>query len=332
MRFIYLFIAWLCIGQVGADSLFNQQGYRDKYYRRATPATIDVAQTLTPQQLHQFFSSANPVLIDVLSVVVRPESAEFGFAWLPGKIRMNIPGSIWLPNVGYAELDDRMQHYFVTNLHRLTQGNKEHPLVFYCVDGCWMSWNAVRRAHSLGYRNLYWYPAGTDGWEQAGYQLAKATPYPMSESVGLATKQQTFFSLNKVDLPATLSQAKRSERLILLFFVSETCSFCQRMRHSVLSQPSVIRATHAEFIPISIHIDEEAMMRDFGSQKITQQRFSRELGVAQTPTILFLDSDQQILHKHTGVIATPREFKKLLSYVRSGAYQEQSWRTYKRKP
>ena len=32
--------------------------------------------------------------------------------------------------------------------------------MFYCRSDCWLSWNAARRAHQLGYRQLYWYRAG----------------------------------------------------------------------------------------------------------------------------------------------------------------------------
>jgi PQQ-dependent catabolism-associated CXXCW motif protein len=332
MKTIYWLMAWLLIGQVFADTLFNAQGYRDKYYRRPTPATIDVAQTLTPRQLHQLMASDKPVLIDVLSVVVRPESAEFGFAWLPNEVRMNIPDSTWLPNVGYGKLDERMQDYFADNLYRLTQGNKNRALVFYCVEGCWMSWNAVKRAHSLGYTNLYWYPAGTDGWKQAGYKLAEATPYPIGELADPALEQQpkTFFATGDVDLQSILAQAQSKNRLIMLFFESETCPFCQRMYRVVLNQPSVIQAAHTDFIPVSIYIDKDSPMKNFTGQPISQRAFSRQSGIAQTPTILFLDRDQQILHKHTGLIATPREFNRLLQFVHSGAFTEQSWRVYKR--
>jgi thioredoxin-related protein len=118
----------------------------------------------------------------------------------------------------------------------------------------------------------------------------------------------------------------------LLFFESETCPFCQRMHATVFKHQSLIKAAHASFIPLAIHIDRLDKMHDFAGQAITQQAFSRQLGIAQTPTILFFDSGQQMLHKHTGVIATPREFHKLLKYVRTGAYEAKSWRVYKRKP
>ena len=41
-----------------------------------------------------------------------------------------------------------------------------------------MSWNAAKRILSYGYRNVAWYPEGTDGWEFAGLPLADSQPVP----------------------------------------------------------------------------------------------------------------------------------------------------------
>ncbi|MEM7239896.1 MAG: PQQ-dependent catabolism-associated CXXCW motif protein, partial [Pseudomonadota bacterium] len=46
-------------------------------------------------------------------------------------------------------------------------------LVF-CLAGCWMSWNAAKRALEYGYTDVYWYPDGTDGWDFSGYELEEA--------------------------------------------------------------------------------------------------------------------------------------------------------------
>ena len=53
-------------------------------------------------------------------------------------------------------------------------------IVIYCLRDCWMSWNAAKRAMTMGYRNVVWYPDGTDGWEDALLTLApcKAEPRP----------------------------------------------------------------------------------------------------------------------------------------------------------
>jgi rhodanese-related sulfurtransferase len=41
-----------------------------------------------------------------------------------------------------------------------------------------MSWNAAKRALSIGYNNVAWYPDGTDGWQAAKLPLREAKPAP----------------------------------------------------------------------------------------------------------------------------------------------------------
>jgi PQQ-dependent catabolism-associated CXXCW motif protein len=50
--------------------------------------------------------------------------------------------------------------------------------VFFCLKDCWMSWNAAKRALSLGYRNVMWFSEGTDGWQELGYPLIDVTKVP----------------------------------------------------------------------------------------------------------------------------------------------------------
>jgi rhodanese-related sulfurtransferase len=44
-----------------------------------------------------------------------------------------------------------------------------------------MSWNAAKRALTLGYSDVAWYPEGTDGWTKASLPLQDATPEPRPE-------------------------------------------------------------------------------------------------------------------------------------------------------
>ena len=161
----------------------NEQGLRSKRYRAPTPTTVPGAQTLTTTELIRKRTAAHPalVLIDVQPITVRPESALFGISWLPNTPHFNIPGSVWLPNVGYAELDLKIEQYFRSELKRLNSEKGERSFVFYCTLGCWMSWNAVQRATHYGYKRVFWYREGTDGWAAAGQDLAPATPVPLPD-------------------------------------------------------------------------------------------------------------------------------------------------------
>jgi PQQ-dependent catabolism-associated CXXCW motif protein len=174
-------LLWLfpLIGQTSDVPLFSAEGYRIARYRAPLPQEPPAGRRLTTDQLIELISREKPLLIDVQAVTLRPETEEFGIAWLPSRQRWHIPGSTWLPNVGYGRLEPRMHDYLKNNLERLTRGDRDRPLVFYCVVDCWMSWNAVKRAHALGYGNLYWYPQGSDGWGDAGLELVPGVPVPI---------------------------------------------------------------------------------------------------------------------------------------------------------
>lgn len=96
-----------------------------------------------------------------------------------------IPGAI--PAVAAAQpgsFNDRNQQDFGAYLQQVTQGNKQYPLIFYCLSiECWMSYNASLRAINLGYTNVFWYRGGISAWKQAGRQTVNAgggAPFPQS--------------------------------------------------------------------------------------------------------------------------------------------------------
>lgn len=313
------------------ESFFNAEGYRDKHYRRPTPETAPAGQILSTDQLAAFIAEGDPVLIDVQAITVRPEIEEFGLSWLPNSQRMHIEGSTWLPNVGYAELDERMTHFFRTNLELLSGGDLDRPLVFYCVVDCWMSWNAIRRADALGYRNLYWYPDGTDGWADAGRPLVPGDPVPL-DALPTADRRGFFRSAQHLDFAALARDALREDKSILLFFEAEDCQFCLRMHRSVLNDDELIDRAHEDFIAVRIDIDSTEMARDGSGQSVSLGHLvTEEYRVVGTPTLVFLDADLDLMHRHSGLVATPREMDRLLDFVATRAFDEEPWQTFKRR-
>jgi PQQ-dependent catabolism-associated CXXCW motif protein len=169
---IVLLGLWLNVAQADT-ALFSAQGYRIAQYRSPTPTTVDGAKTLDTQALQQLMGQTpSAILIDVYR---RP--------WLQGRFidnepHANLPGSLWLANTGDGELDPTWQDYFNHHLGKATGGRADQPLVFYCRSDCWLSWNAVKRAAAMGYKQLYWYRDGLDAWEAARLPLQAARPEP----------------------------------------------------------------------------------------------------------------------------------------------------------
>lgn len=151
--------------------------YRLDDYLAPTPATIAGGTAVTTAELQALIRAGDLLLVDVLPIQKRPDNLPASTLWLP-KPRKNIPGSVWLPEVGRGALSPEVERYFRDNLERLTAGDRARPIVIYCLAECWMSWNAAKRAVELGYSRVYWYRDGTDGWTAAGLSTAVSEPAP----------------------------------------------------------------------------------------------------------------------------------------------------------
>lgn len=156
-------------------------GYRMEEYRAPTPSTLDGAAVFSTAEAHAQWESHDAVFIDVLPQAPRPKGLPAGTIWRP-KPREDIPGSVWLPDTGYGALAPVMEDYFERGLWNAVGGDRNRLVVFYCLANCWMSWNAAKRAVSLGYDHVAWYPDGTDGWAAQGLPLETRTPVPRPQA------------------------------------------------------------------------------------------------------------------------------------------------------
>jgi PQQ-dependent catabolism-associated CXXCW motif protein len=151
--------------------------YRTENYRSPVPATLAGARVLTTADAESIWKAKAGIFIDVLPRAPKPQNLPEGTVWRD-KPRLNIPGSVWLPDTGYGKLAAATESYLRQGLARASGGDNAMLLVIYCQADCWMSWNAAKRIQSYGYRNVAWYPDGTDGWERAGLPLSESQPQP----------------------------------------------------------------------------------------------------------------------------------------------------------
>jgi PQQ-dependent catabolism-associated CXXCW motif protein len=161
-----------------ADDLVPEpEGYRTEDYRAPVPDTLAGGRLLTTAEAEAIWRAKGGVFIDVLPRPPRPSNLPAGTVWRD-KPRLNIPGSIWLPDTGYGELAPAVENYLRQGLIRASGGNRAALIVVYCQASCWMSWNAAKRVLSYGYSNVAWYPDGTDGWERSNLPMAESQPEP----------------------------------------------------------------------------------------------------------------------------------------------------------
>lgn len=175
-RLAAVIAALILTGPAYAANEPEPDGFRMDHYRGPVPETLAGATVVDAEAAHALWQ-AGAVFIDVLPQAPKPENLPPGTIWRE-KPRLSIPGATWLPNVGYGALAEVNDAYFRTGLETATGGDMARPLVFFCLDECWMSWNAAKRALEYGYGTVHWFPEGTDGWDFYDYPLEEVAPVP----------------------------------------------------------------------------------------------------------------------------------------------------------
>lgn len=155
----------------------NDRGYRAEELSAPLPERHPDAITVTVEALRVLIEGYDPVLIDVMPRS-HGEDSRYPHGLEPDATRTHIPGSDWLPNVGYPQLEAYLTRAFRRHLEARTEDDLDRPVVFYCEQECWMGWNAARRAHRWGYRYVYWFPGGVEAWSEAGLTTEEADPWP----------------------------------------------------------------------------------------------------------------------------------------------------------
>jgi thiosulfate/3-mercaptopyruvate sulfurtransferase len=101
---------------------------------------------------------------DMLIVDTMPLEASYNKQHVPAAVQMEFP----IPEM--KEMDDKKKEEFI----KLLGPNKDRLFVFYCgFTECTRSHNGAMWAVNLGYKNVYRFPGGIEGWVQAGYPAEK---------------------------------------------------------------------------------------------------------------------------------------------------------------
>lgn len=162
----------LLAGPVAAQGVAEPEGYRGEPYRAPVPETLGGAVVVDAATAHVLWQAGEVAFVDVLPRAPKPANLPAGTIWRD-KPRLSVPGAVWLPNTGYERIAPETEAYLRDGLDEVTGGDPAHPVLFFCLAECWMSWNAAKRALEMGYTEVYWFPEGTDGWDFEGYPLER---------------------------------------------------------------------------------------------------------------------------------------------------------------
>jgi PQQ-dependent catabolism-associated CXXCW motif protein len=180
VRPLLLLLLFAAFAAASSEDVREPEGFWTGPINSAVPATIAGGKVIHAEELARLLKQTKPVVIDVSNEPTRPPGMAPEAPWLPLPQAV-IPGSVWLPGAGMADITPEIDASFRKLLSQTTGGDLDHPLVIYCHERCWLSWNAAKRAITYGYRRVHWFPEGVEGWRAAGKTTVVAKPWPLKE-------------------------------------------------------------------------------------------------------------------------------------------------------
>jgi PQQ-dependent catabolism-associated CXXCW motif protein len=163
MRFARVLLAPIfLVASLAQAGVPEPSGYFSGDIHSPTPGTLRGGTVIHTDKLPALLKRG-AMVIDSSDFPHRPDALPKDSVWMPLPHKA-IPGAVWMPGSGAPKVDPNFEAFMRKELEAMSDGNPERPVVVYCHEKCWLSWNAAKRVIEYGYKNVYWYPEGIEGW------------------------------------------------------------------------------------------------------------------------------------------------------------------------
>lgn len=102
---------------------------------------------------------------------------------------------------------------------------------------------------------------------------------------------------------SVFDQAKKQNKLVLIFGKAEWCHWCQQMKKEVYTNDDVIQQVNSHYIAVYVDIDNDAAV-------------ANHYQISGVPTTIIMNGDRQVLKSESGYLSAS-ELSSLLSNAAS---------------
>jgi len=125
---------------------------------------------------------------------------------------------------------------------------------------------------------------------------------------------------NDINLDQLVSDAKKTNKHILVFLHITGCTYCLKMQEWTFDDDKVIAAIKKDFIFVDINVRDNGSV-SFDKMKISKLKFAKEIGYPMYPSCLFFDQNGELVYDEVGY-RDEVSFLKTLQLVSSKAYMD----------
>lgn len=139
-----------------------------------------------------------------------------------------------------------------------------------------------------------------------------------------------WFKTSFLDLGDDVEEASESGKLgLMLLFTTDGCSYCDVFIRKSLGDPELAALTQESFDAIGFEIFDDNEMTSPDGTTMLIKEFANQLGAEFSPTLVFLNTEGEVVLKLSGY-QSPQRYRVILEYFRSGSYQTASLKDYVR--
>lgn len=136
-----------------------------------------------------------------------------------------------------------------------------------------------------------------------------------------------WFKESFLDINEDVSEAASAGRHVMLFLDMNGCPYCYKMAKENLDEAPYRDWLQAHFDVIAINVRGDREVAIDPVTTLTEKALAEQLGVRYTPTVIFLNQDNEPVARVNGY-RNVTEFKQVLDYVAEKAYQSQTLAEY----
>lgn len=131
----------------------------------------------------------------------------------------------------------------------------------------------------------------------------------------------SWFKQSFLDVKEDLSDARKANRRLMLYFYMDGCPYCARFLRETLARRDVADKTRRHFDVVAIDLRGDREVTDAAGKAMPEKAFAASMDVKFTPTFLLFDGTGKVALRLDG-FQSPSRFDAALDYVASDAFRQ----------
>lgn len=138
--------------------------------------------------------------------------------------------------------------------------------------------------------------------------------------LGCTTTPEPVSNISWISLEEAQLKANEDGKKILVNVYTDWCEFCKKLDNDVYPDSTVMQNLNKFYHSVRLDGESDDLIT-FNGVSMTKEDFAQELGVRSYPTILFIDSNGELILQINGYMPV-NDFQNMLVYIGEEAYKK----------